>query len=609
MDKYQQRLRILNGIRDIAGATSLHLPQICVVGDQSSGKSSVLKLLTGVNFPVDSGTCTKAAIVVECKQSDETYYAIQDESKEYQECDYTFMADRILKEQQNLLYAQSSKISDSEIRVKVSGPECIDIIVVDLPGIINVGDGANETRRLIKEHIKLEQTLILLVSEAKTDQELVTAVDLASEFDADGRRTMQIYTKFDTFDTEDAKSRAIKWVCDSSAHVLGAHAVVAAPGGKSYDSATEEQLLGELGLSADRSGVASLKARLPAIFSKLIETNLPGLKARIENKAHAAKVELARIGEKPIDGMLMLKNVQESLLRKRCPIQSELTPHIQKFQSQIAECKENITTEWTRGKFPANVFVCPFFSGNEAFIESIGQITEWWKPILTEYIEEVEKIVVSFPDYLEASQMMVSDSLIKAVSHCWQKFHENITAEFKQDCFNELGRFNDFGTINHYLTAKYEGEMIVPEALVKEFRDSLTLSDVISLSEPKPSQAAYLEYLEKVKDKLQAKLEDVRSSYEEKFKRKSLHEQQQYRLHAAVIAATNVEEKTFTDMVFKLSTKVMERVIEWARNKLFADDYVRERAVEDPNISERRRVLQDTLQKMNNCLDMISSII
>lgn len=72
---YLKNLKVIQRIRDIAGGLSLNLPQICVVGDQSSGKSSVLKLITGVDFPVNAGTCTKCAIVVECKQdgTDERY--------------------------------------------------------------------------------------------------------------------------------------------------------------------------------------------------------------------------------------------------------------------------------------------------------------------------------------------------------------------------------------------------------------------------------------------------------------------------------------------------------------------------------------------------------
>ncbi|KAF2175096.1 hypothetical protein K469DRAFT_471643, partial [Zopfia rhizophila CBS 207.26] len=39
----------------------IDLPQLVVVGDQSSGKSSVLEGLTRLPFPRDSGLCTKFA--------------------------------------------------------------------------------------------------------------------------------------------------------------------------------------------------------------------------------------------------------------------------------------------------------------------------------------------------------------------------------------------------------------------------------------------------------------------------------------------------------------------------------------------------------------------
>ena len=39
----------------------IDLPQLVVVGDQSSGKSSVLEGLTNLPFPHDSGLCTRFA--------------------------------------------------------------------------------------------------------------------------------------------------------------------------------------------------------------------------------------------------------------------------------------------------------------------------------------------------------------------------------------------------------------------------------------------------------------------------------------------------------------------------------------------------------------------
>jgi GTPase SAR1 family protein len=46
----------------------LHL-QLVVIGDQSSGKSSLLQSLTGVPFPISSGLCTRFATQVVVRRS------------------------------------------------------------------------------------------------------------------------------------------------------------------------------------------------------------------------------------------------------------------------------------------------------------------------------------------------------------------------------------------------------------------------------------------------------------------------------------------------------------------------------------------------------------
>ena len=64
---YQESLKLVRKIRDIAACgDGLSLPQICVVGDQSAGKSSFLSRLTGVAFPAAANMCTKVATVVNC---------------------------------------------------------------------------------------------------------------------------------------------------------------------------------------------------------------------------------------------------------------------------------------------------------------------------------------------------------------------------------------------------------------------------------------------------------------------------------------------------------------------------------------------------------------
>ena len=52
------------------------LPQIVVVGDQSSGKSSVLEGLTNLPFPRDSGLCTRFATQIIFRRQQETKISV-----------------------------------------------------------------------------------------------------------------------------------------------------------------------------------------------------------------------------------------------------------------------------------------------------------------------------------------------------------------------------------------------------------------------------------------------------------------------------------------------------------------------------------------------------
>lgn len=54
----------------------MDLPQIVVVGDQSSGKSSVLEGLVEMAFPRDSGLCTRFATQIVFKRSKEERIAV-----------------------------------------------------------------------------------------------------------------------------------------------------------------------------------------------------------------------------------------------------------------------------------------------------------------------------------------------------------------------------------------------------------------------------------------------------------------------------------------------------------------------------------------------------
>lgn len=65
-------LNTIDGLRALGVAELVDLPQIIVVGDRSSGKSSVLEAISHVRFPVDGNMSTRFATEIVLRRASET---------------------------------------------------------------------------------------------------------------------------------------------------------------------------------------------------------------------------------------------------------------------------------------------------------------------------------------------------------------------------------------------------------------------------------------------------------------------------------------------------------------------------------------------------------
>lgn len=76
---------IINKLQDVfntIGAESIHLPQIVVVGTQSSGKSSVLESLVGRDFlPRGPGIVTRRPLILQLQYVDKDDKSMRDISE------------------------------------------------------------------------------------------------------------------------------------------------------------------------------------------------------------------------------------------------------------------------------------------------------------------------------------------------------------------------------------------------------------------------------------------------------------------------------------------------------------------------------------------------
>ncbi|TRY92886.1 hypothetical protein DNTS_002560 [Danionella cerebrum] len=225
---------IINRLQEVfltVGAEIIQLPQIVVVGSQSSGKSSVLESLVGRDFlPRGSGIVTRRPLVLQlvnvptleerCKQdngngakpnSQNNYPGIKAEQwGTFLHCKNQIFTDfcEIRKEieEETERSTNNKGISSEPIYLKIYSPNVLSLTLVDLPGItkVPVGDQPEDIETQVQEmilsYISNPNSLILCVSPANSDLATSDALKLAREVDADGRRTLLVVSKLDLMD-------------------------------------------------------------------------------------------------------------------------------------------------------------------------------------------------------------------------------------------------------------------------------------------------------------------------------------------------------------------------------------------------------------------------
>ena len=219
MDKL---IPIVNKLQEIFSQVNLpfdiKLPQIVVVGAQSTGKSSVLESIVGKDFlPRGSGIVTRTPIILQLNRlaravkedekgsSKPTEYAIFSHKPEEVYSDFDRVREEI--ERQTIRIAGENKgISKEPVIVKIFSPYVLDLTLVDLPGLTRVPVGSQPQdidkiiRELVLSFIQNPSSVILAVSAANIDIANSDSLHLAREVDPKGDRTLGVITKLDLMD-------------------------------------------------------------------------------------------------------------------------------------------------------------------------------------------------------------------------------------------------------------------------------------------------------------------------------------------------------------------------------------------------------------------------
>uniref|UniRef100_A0A673GUB6 Interferon-induced GTP-binding protein Mx2-like n=1 Tax=Sinocyclocheilus rhinocerous TaxID=307959 RepID=A0A673GUB6_9TELE len=190
---------LIDTLRSVGIQKDLALPTIVVIGDQSSGKSSVLEALSGIALPRGSGIVTRCPLEL----SKRPRLSYEEKIIEFGD---PSLVEKHVEEAQNELAGKGVKICDDLITLEVRSADVCDLTLIDLPGIARVPvqgqpqDIGNQIKRLIMKFIEKQETINMVVVPCNTDIATTEALRMAQEVDPEGIRTLAILTKPDLID-------------------------------------------------------------------------------------------------------------------------------------------------------------------------------------------------------------------------------------------------------------------------------------------------------------------------------------------------------------------------------------------------------------------------
>ena len=315
MESFERLIPTINKLQDVISLISqpqlLSLPQIVVVGSQSSGKSSVLESLVGKDFlPRGSGIVTRRPLVlqlVRVEDKGEWGEFLHKPSIKY--TDFRTILAEI--EMSTRKVVGDKGISSDPINLKIYSNKVLDITLVDLPGLTKVAvegqplDIDIQIRNMILSFIENPETIILAISCANADIANSESLKIAREVDPEGNRTLGVLTKIDLMDRgTDArdilsgkfyplKLGYIGVICRSQKDI-------------NEKKSIEKHLVDEKAYFrnnsiyapyADRLGMPCLAVKLNTLLISHIKESWPKLKENITKMLRSSREELKSYGE------------------------------------------------------------------------------------------------------------------------------------------------------------------------------------------------------------------------------------------------------------------------------------------------------------------------
>ncbi|KAG5851541.1 hypothetical protein ANANG_G00052780 [Anguilla anguilla] len=322
---YEEKVRpcidLIDSLRSLGVEEDLALPAIAVIGDQSSGKSSVLEALSGVALPRGSGIVTRCPLILKLKkvkrgQPWAGFLTFKHDNKTSR---YGLTSPdevgKVVASVQEIIAGKGEGISHEMITLQIESTEVPDLTLIDLPGIARVAVGnqpkdiGDQIKRMIRDYISKQETISLVVVPANIDIATTEALKMAKEVDPSGQRTLGVLTKPDLVD-KGTEETVVNTVNNLIVTLKKGYMMVKCRGQQEInDSLTlEEAIRKERAFFRDHPHFRTLldnrKATVPCLAERLtkelvehIAKSLPNLEQQIDQKLAQTKEKLRILGD------------------------------------------------------------------------------------------------------------------------------------------------------------------------------------------------------------------------------------------------------------------------------------------------------------------------
>ena len=327
-------ISLIDELRDCGVNEYIELPRICTLGAQSSGKSSVLESIVGLDFlPRGNGVVTRRPLELRLYRSDTNWAKFQERDNIIY-TDFT-QVKQTIEELTKEICGNAKNITDKPIILSVHCITCPDLTLIDLPGITKVPVGEQPenveeiTRNIATKYINNNLTVILCVMSANNDIATSDGLQLAKEIDKNGTRTLGVLTKLDIMDEG---TDASKMILNKEIELKLGYIGIINRSKKDLDNKLSMEEISKKEKEFFKShhiykkmnhnffGTEALINKLTEIYFEKITQNLPKIIKSIDNNINKIQEELQDLGEPMPKDKIGKINILLNMINEYCEI-------------------------------------------------------------------------------------------------------------------------------------------------------------------------------------------------------------------------------------------------------------------------------------------------